>query len=314
MSRLIYVPALPIKMRYQEWYYRMFPRELFNKYFDDIKILGDFQVPHKTTKDSFSDIEHSSRFEAEQIISLFQLDIKDDDTLLLGDLSFPGIFSNVLFHKPIKNAYAICHGTSKNAYDIFSSTRKQKWEIEKAQSKLFKKIFVGSEYHKKKLGWENTIVTRLPYPPKIYIPRRRRVHEVISVTRQGLQKVNKRLEKGVENEFNLSIKRKTFAEWQDYYRYIASSKVLLSTAKEETFGYQIIDAIMGGAIPIAPNKFSYPELLPDRYLYNNEEELYSILDRALTNHLKPPKSPLCHQQMKDFFDVIGNIMKTGVGQ
>lgn len=202
MSRLIYVPPLPIKMRYQEWYYSLFPEKL-QEHFDDIIVLGPdmredimFHIPDNV--ESFSSIKPSIDLECYQIQGFLSLETKGDDTLLLGDLSFPGIFSNVLFHKPIKNAYAICHGTSRNKYDIFSSMEKQKWLVEKGNSKLFKKIFVATKYHKRKLGLDNTVVTSLPFPPVSSLIHKPDKRGIISVTRPGLQKVNKKLERKVE--------------------------------------------------------------------------------------------------------------------
>jgi len=47
------------------------------------------------------------------------------------------------------------------------------------------------------------------------------------------------------------------------------SKILLITAHEDTFGYQIVDAIINGCVPLARNDLAYPELLPKEYLYND---------------------------------------------
>lgn len=316
MTRLIYVPALPIKMRYQEWYYSLFP-DTFKEHFDDVIILGpdmrkSSMLPIPDTEELFSCTEASIQLECYQMQGFLENEIRDDDILLLGDLSFPGIFANVLFHKPIKNAYAICHGTSKNKYDIFSPMKKQKWLVEKGHSKLFKKIFVATEYHKRKLGLDNTVVTSLPFPPALPNVHKSDKRGIISVTRPGIQKVNKKLERKVEKQFNTVIKRNTFTEWFDYYQYISNSKMLLSTAKEETFGYQIVDAIIGGTVPVAPNKFSYPELLPREYLYDNEEELYQIINNVFDDKLPIPTKLSCQEQTDNFFNNIAEIMKEGL--
>lgn len=311
MTRLIYVPQIPVKMRYQEWYYQLFPSKL-HEHFDEVIVLGPKNLKSGidlNNNELFSDARSAIGFEGFQIQEFLEMDIKDTDTLLLGDLSYPGFFTNALFHKPMKNAYAICHGTSKNKYDIFSSTQKQKWLVETGHSKLFKKIFVASEYHKRKLGWDNVIVAPFPYPNTFITFDKKPIRKIISVTRPGLQKVNKKLEKRIEKEFNLTIHRRRFDDWFNYYQYISNSQILLSTAKEETFGYQIVDAILGGTIPIAPNKFSYPELLPKDYLYDDEEDLYRIINLALNGKLRIPRILLCENQMIDFFNKISEVMK-----
>lgn len=303
-------------MRYQQWYYYLFRKEL-KKYFEEVVVLGNsdsYSLTSDSDQGSFSKIDNAIQFECKQVEEFRKMELKEDDTLLLGDLSFPGIFSNILFHKPIKNMYAICHATSINKYDIFQQQRKSKWQVETGHSKLFKKIFIGSEYHQKKLGWKNTVVTYLPFPPSfLYSSIKKNVQknkQIISVTRPGIQKTTSKLEKEVKKKFG-AIYRNNFTTWSDYYQYISESKILLSTAKEETFGYQIVDAILGGAIPIVPNSFSYPELLPKEYMYNNKEELIEIIQNALNGNLKVP-TLLCREQMTKFFENISTIMIQGL--
>ncbi len=79
-----------------------------------------------------------------------------------------------------------------------------------------------------------------------------------------------------------------------YFDTLSSAKVLLITAREETYGYQIIDCFKygNGCVPLAPNQFSYPELLPDNYLYNRYDiqgligQIRMVLDGNLKSELK----------------------------
>ena len=96
--------------------------------------------------------------------------------------------------------------------------------------------------------------------------------------------------------------------WEDYYRVLAYSKILLITAQEETFGYQVIDAVLNGCIPIAPNKFSYPELIPRNYLYDSPEELLDIIEAVLGGMRGVPVI-LCTQEIERFYHNIIQIMK-----
>jgi hypothetical protein len=82
----------------------------------------------------------------------------------------------------------------------------------------------------------------------------------------------------------------------------------LITAREETFGYQVVDAILSGCIPVAPNAFSYPELLPPHLLYNNLTDLFDILDEIRNMNYGVPEL-LCKPRMKNFYDNIIQIMR-----
>jgi len=84
---------------------------------------------------------------------------------------------------------------------------------------------------------------------------------------------------------------------------LGQAKVLLITSHEDTFGYQIVDAINNNCIPIARNSLAYPELLQKDYLYDNQAELFRILDRALWGLLPLPKLK-CRDDMKNFYNKI----------
>jgi hypothetical protein len=309
--RLIFVPQYPTKLRYQDWWSRAFPRE-FKKYFSDVRVLGDLTISQQRgdTK-MFSPIDLAIKFELSQINQYLDLNILKDDVLFVADLSFPGFFINALYHKKPKRSYAFCHATSINKYDYFESVRAQKFLNECAHSYLFDKIFVGSKYHQQKLGWSNTIVTRLPKIQTSYfeeVKQNKKIHSIISVSRPTKQKVNEKLEKKVETRFG-KIVRYEPKSWDDYFSFVSSAKVMLVSASEETFGYQVLDAVMCGTIPLCPNRLSYPELLPRTYLYNNFPELLKKLTQFL--HQDEYKVPelLCQDEIDNFYETICRIMK-----
>lgn len=283
-KRIIFVPQLPVHIRYQEWWMNELEKE-FKKHYNEVIVLGKNMLIYLKDKwydknISFAPIDKSIQFEQFQINEFLNLNTNPNDTLFLSDISFPGFFSNVLHHKNIKNTYAFCHGTSKNAYDYFQNNRDSKWLVESGHSKLFKKVFVATDYHKNKLGWNNIKVIGAPKHPHEKFNLEFKENNIISVSRDGIQKRNKRTEKHVEKYFGKII-RERFDTWSDYYKFISKSKIMIITSKEETFGYQIMDAVMNNCIPLAPNKFSYPELLPKRFLYDNENELVEKINHFL---------------------------------
>lgn len=252
----------------------------------------------------FSPVKQSIQFEMQQIQEFLNLRVYRDDILFLSDISFPGFFTNVLYHKHCKHMFAFCHATSLNRYDYFQSCRYSKYQVETGFSKIFDKVFVGSNYHKKKLSWNNTVVTYLPFPPFTTQKENKKTIDIISVARPTIQKCDRALESIVEKQFG-PIFRPKCTTWNEYYRNLSMSKVLLVTANEDTFGYQIIDAILNGCIPIARNDFAYPEILPRTHLYSDTTELLLKLDLALNGHLPVPEIK-CKVQMEHFYD---NIIK-----
>ncbi len=313
MSRLILVPQYPTKLRYQEWFFTEFENQ-FKNYFDDVIVLGKYIIKEFEKVESselFSPIKLSIDFECQQIKEYMNLKLYDNDILLLMDISFPGIFSSVLYHKKLKNMYVYCHGTSKNKYDYFMNDRKTKFNIETSNSKLFKKIFVATEYHKNKLKWKNIEVIGLPNIPFSGYNNEKE-YDIVSVSRICKQKINKKIEKEIENTFTNIIRPKNINNWTDYYKFLSKSKILISTSKEETFGFVCMDAILNNCIPVCPNKLSFPELLPKQYLYNDINELKQIIELCLSNKLKCPEQLSNQNLINNFFPNIIKIMKENI--
>jgi len=231
----------------------------------------------------------------------------------MADISFPGFFPQILYHKRPDQIYGFCHATSLNYRDYFEFKREQKWPTEKAIMELCHKVFVGSNYHKKKLGLANTVVAPLPFPNmKESLNANRliadRKNNIISVSRIGSQKVDDSVEYDVKRKFS-DIRRQECYSWHEYYEFLADSKIMLITSREETFGYQVVDGILNGCIVLAPNMCSYPELLNGSFLYDSNEELIDKITRILSFNTDVRQQLICKEQMKNFFTTLTEVMR-----
>lgn len=305
--RIIYVPQYPTPMRYQEWWFWKLPEE-FKKAGHEVIVLGkkytEMIESRRGALDMFSPIDAAIWLETEQVKEYMSLDLEDGDVLFLSDLSFPGIFATTLFHhKRPRKMFAFCHATSINKGDYFEHFRNEKFMIETAFAKTFDKVFVGSQYHANKLQWDNTVVTYLPLPP-FERQSKLKSYDIMSASRPNPQKVDLHLEEIVETKFG-KIYRPSPTTWEGYFSNLAKSKILLITSHEDTFGYQIIDAILNGCIPIARNNLAYPEILPYNYLYNDEYELMDRIEHIL-NKFYSASVPviLCQTGMDNFYNRI----------
>jgi hypothetical protein len=316
MSRVIFVPQYPTPMRYQEWWYMEFQKEFEAAGFE-VVTLGRGWTNDKydnNNREMFSSPKHAIEFETKQINEYMRMDIKSDDILFLADISFPGFFANVMFHKRPKRCFAFCHATSINFLDYFGGTAVQKFPVESAHAQLFNKIFVGSKYHQNKLKWSNTIVTYLPFPPdsitfkRYNTPWNEKLYKIVSASRPTLQKVDSEVESEIEYIFRTEIIRSNFDTWNEYYRFLSRSKILLITSLEDTFGYQIVDAYLNGCIPLVPNRCAYGEIVPTDFIYASKQELIGKIDYILNSNVPIPRIPelLCEGNMKNFYR---NIIK-----
>lgn len=79
------------------------------------------------------------------------------------------------------------------------------------------------------------------------------------------------------------IVRFGYCEERDEYRVLLSkAKIVVSTARQENFGIAVVEAIVAGAIPLLPDRLSYPELLPREthaaLLYKSQDDLVRKLE------------------------------------
>jgi len=269
--RLILVPQLPIAMRYQEWWPKAFEENL-KEDFDEVVVLGTQKTVQPDSISGFSAVDASIKNELRQVRQYLEMDVTKDDFLFHFDLSFPGIFHSVLFHHRVARSAVFCHATALNRYDIFQSIRCGKWRSEKTHAGLYDMVLLATKYHKNKLKLPNALVLgSLPASPESITPERSPEPRTIlycSVSRPSNQKVDMTVEHEVRKITGEKIERRKFITWKGYYQFLDRCKFLLITSKEETYGYQVADAISRGCIPIAPRAYSYPELLPNELLYN----------------------------------------------
>jgi len=73
---------------------------------------------------------------------------------------------------------------------------------------------------------------------------------------------------------------------QEYYDELAKSKVLFSSALQETFGYALNEGLKLGCIPVCPNRLSYPEVVENdkRLLYKDTNEAIEKVMTALDSN------------------------------
>lgn len=293
-GRLILVPQLPVELRYQEWWLPEMVAQLKDT-FGEILVLGRGSV-YKANRKDFAPKISSLYNELEQMrafVDYFDVGSSSDDVLLHCDLSFPGLFHSILAHHRPARCVAICHASAKNKHDLFAPIRTKKWAFERAAAAFYDKVLVATQYHARKLNLPNTVVMgALPDPPRrLYEPtpdgvisawahrppsalldndrQRRRTFPLVSVARPCRQKVDSAVE-GILAKWGNPIYRppEPWGDWMSYYAFLYDSEYLVITACEETYGYQVVDAVKMGCIPIAPNSCSYRELLPREYLYD----------------------------------------------
>ncbi len=95
-----------------------------------------------------------------------------------------------------------------------------------------------------------------------------------------------------QKEFSHNIEHFGYAESRDeYIARLKQGDIVVSTAKHEFFGISILEAIHAGCHPVVPNRLSYPELYPGKYIYREgalTQKLAGILDDLKDGKLEFP--------------------------
>ena len=94
--------------------------------------------------------------------------------------------------------------------------------------------------------------------------------------------------KGIEQRFDGELLVCGYQEQaEDYRKWLAKGRVVISTAIQENFGISVMEAVAHGCIPLLPNRLSYPELIPDQLkpdvIYQDDADLEFRLAHILTN-------------------------------
>jgi glycosyltransferase involved in cell wall biosynthesis len=76
---------------------------------------------------------------------------------------------------------------------------------------------------------------------------------------------------------------------QEYTRWLKQGNIVVSTARHEFFGMAILEAVRAGCSPLLPRRLSYPEIFPDKFLYDEENLYPGLKDLILKRQLLSPR-------------------------
>jgi len=232
-------------------------------------------------------------------------EVEDGDTFFFSDIWFPGVESIAYmnyFHKVDAKITGVIHAGSFTDTDFVRDMERWAKNFEDIIFDISDKIYCASEFikqdilKKRYVGSDKLVVTGLPvdhtgldlidtsYKEPIVIFNGRLCDEKQPWLFDELAKqVTERISDTVPNVRFLKTQELNLSK-EDYYRLLGQSKVIVSYALQENFGFGVAEAAYLGCTPVLPNRLVYPELYDKKHLFDRFEQSVDMVCEALTNY------------------------------
>ena len=320
--RIIWVPLEPFEQRYTLDWWGWFPSE-FNRLGQEYLtiaptvLLTDPKEPIKTG--DILDVFRTSEWKLAQLQEIVAMweggDFRSDDVFLFADLWFPGIetLAYMAAFKPGPKIAGIMHAGSYDPQDFTVRRGMASWahDLEQAWLRIVDKVFVGTVFHQNLLlmghghilpGAEKVEVTGLPFyqedwDESEWVPLLERGKSIVFPHRLDPEKAPEVFEsllqmldgRGAGNILSTRTAQH-FTTKANYMEELGSHRVAFSSARQETFGYAMLEAVMRGCVPIVPNRLAYSEMYHPKYRYDTMEQAADMVEEAFRGELHPPLS------------------------
>ena len=115
---------------------------------------------------------------------------------------------------------------------------------------------------------------------EFYVTSGKRPQHILSNVRD--QTIVKELRE-LQTEYPGRVRIESFTNKDNYLSFLSKCSVMLSTSKQETFGYGTIESMAAGVTPVVPDRLSYPELLGEdhHYIYDDSDQAYEMVMKYL---------------------------------
>lgn len=303
MSRIIYVPLEHIDGRYTVHMDRDITNHFVANNVDFIKIMPQLEAA-PLPEGCFLNAAFTSKFKANQLMmiaDLYEQDlIRDDDRFFFSDIWFPGIESIAYmnyFHKKNAKITGVIHAGSFTDTDFVRDMERWAKNFEDIVFDISDTIYCASNFirddiiKKRMVDPNKFVVSGLPvdYLDLQNYDLDKKSDRVIFNGRLCDEKQPHLFDKLADRVVEvLGRDDIEFAKTQDmnldkdsYYQLLAESKVVVSYALQENFGFGIAEAAYLGCTPVLPNRLVYPELYDEKYLFDTHEQSVIMVCDAL---------------------------------
>jgi glycosyltransferase involved in cell wall biosynthesis len=319
----LWLPIERLTARYSDDWYRWFSKE-----FDARRgwtRVGDARR-HQIVIGEFLDVYDTQRYKLDQVrqaVGLIAANQQDEcHTVFLMDLWCTALEALLYIRDCARDDIRIVgmlHAGSYDPNDYLYRSGTTPWakHLEEGWFGEAHRILVATDYHRRLLcsqrGVDSRRVLKVPWPVRQF-PRAPRKRERIVVWPHRIAPEKNLvgfadIEAAYRAKYGRSDDRFVVARLAckskaDYYRLLGQSKVVVSTALQETFGIAMQEGINSGCWPCAPLRLSYPETIPARCLYEDIGRAVEIIREGLLSRGLPPGFNRYGPSVKEVVDCI----------
>jgi len=307
MSKLIYIPLEELEQRYTPMMNAALRPHIDIELYPEGYDAGHIEVGE------FLDVNKTCYFKALQLKMIAELFhwgvVESGDRFLIGDLFFPGI-EMIRYMADLQGIdvklFGFNYAGRSDPADFVQSLGAWADTSELGYHRLCDAVFVGSEFHAEQIlkhfgpslvpdlcvtgyVWDRAWVESVhaqgteKKEPFVIWP-----HRICSEKGWGdLCRYAERTEKRIvvtscgpltPRPAPSNVEFRGDLTKAEYYTILDRAQWYLSTAYQETFGYTIQEAIHYRCAILAPDRASYPEMLPTTSLYRDIEEIDEAFD------------------------------------
>jgi len=302
MSKIIYVPLEHIPGRYTVHMDRDCEQYMQQHGIDYVKVMPTLETP-PLPKGMFLNAPFTTRFKSLQLAEIAGMyergEVQDTDRFFFSDIWFPGIESIAYmnYFTGVKaQITGVIHAGSFTDTDFVRDMERWAKNFEDVVFDISSEIYCASNFirddiiRKRMVNPDKLKVTGLPvdYSGLSEHDIANKTNTVVFNGRLCDEKqpwLFDELAKQVQARVDFPVK---FVKTQEhnlskseYYALLAQSKVVVSYALQENFGFGIAEAAYLGCRPVLPRRLVYPELYEQQYLFDRFEESVDQVVAAL---------------------------------
>lgn len=303
MGRIIYVPLEHIDGRYTIHMDRDIESYLKTNNIDYVKIFPTAETP-PLPKGMFLNAPFTTKFKALQIAQIAEMyekgDIHDSDKFFFSDIWFPGLESLAYmnyFTKKNPKITGVVHAGSFTDTDFVRDMERWAKNFEDVIFDISDELYVASNFIKNDIIKKRMVnhaklkVTGLPldFVGLDKFKNTEKKHNIVVFNGRLCDEKQPWLFDELASQVRARLGNDvTFVKTQEmniskegYYKLLAGSKVIVSYALQENFGFGVAEAVYLGCHPVLPNRLVYPELYDKQFLYDRFEQSVDMVCDAI---------------------------------